>query len=853
MSNFEFETRVNNTIRHSEQAEQRVKAERTRLMRGAGEESPLIKKSAFSLMEMMTVMLVVSVIMALSAPMITKKNAGDVSIRSLWTALTGGNIGYNTDGVPVTAIIGGGDNQIETMGTPIPRLTLATNDDKPHIGFMYGGSVAGRLTLRNNGIELGNGASIGTDPDSSVAIGNNAKTTKHHAVAIGRGTEAALGGVAVGDEAKAEDYAVAIGDSENSSTSTRTTAGTYSVALGYASQAGSTSAVAIGNKAITDAPRAIVIGSEVNATGSRSIAIGSDYATGYPTEATASSSIAIGQGTKVSKSSSIAMGELANVIANNAIAVGCKAVARANDVVVFGNKASTAHEAERAIAIGRLAQAKKKAAIAIGSEGDEEGGTTAEGENSVAIGTGSWVSGLSAIGIGRGINTHGNRSIVIGDSADTATAGASDTPDDSIAIGTTSKSKGSKSIAIGLNTSANKAGIAIGSSYELNSDTYTTVANANSIAIGVGANATGTNSIAIGSPYMYKIPYSTVWKSNVTKAGKTNSIAIGIGANAGMPNSIAIGQNAYAAPTASSVSASDAIAIGSSAKATGKNSIAIGGSASADDSIAIGGATSQKHQIVLGTKKDVVYIPGHLVVGGQTWLGVDVDDSGKEASGGSYTQVYVRMNWDTPGETGTRRMRHQIRRLYEEPGKPNWISHDSYSATTDANGYMPPPTAATNSEYWKYYKSPNGYYENPYSSDRRLKDIIGENLDAMDKINKLKVYNYTYKKDDLKTPHVGVVAQELEKIFPNAISKDENGFLQIRHEDMFYAMINALKELDAKIKKLATEVTNGFESLKLQAKQSTSDVAKLNARIDKQDKEIKALKKEIAELKKLIK
>ena len=90
-----------------------------------------------------------------------------------------------------------------------------------------------------------------------------------------------------------------------------------------------------------------------------------------------------------------------------------------------------------------------------------------------------------------------------------------------------------------------------------------------------------------------------------------------------MPNSIAIGQNAYAAPTASSVSVSDAIAIGSNAKATGKNSIAIGGSASADDSIAIGGATSQKHQIVLGTKKDVVYIPGHLVVGGQTWLGVD--------------------------------------------------------------------------------------------------------------------------------------------------------------------------------------------------------------------------------------
>ena len=68
----------------------------------------------------------------------------------------------------------------------------------------------------------------------------------------------------------------------------------------------------------------------------------------------------------------------------------------------------------------------------------------------------------------------------------------------------------------------------------------------------------------------------------------------------------------------------------------------------------------------------------------------------------------------------------------------------------------------------------------------------------MDKIRQLKVFNYTFKKDKTKTPHVGVMAQDLQKIFPDAVKKGVDGFLTIRMEDMFYAVINAIKELDRK-------------------------------------------------------
>ena len=69
---------------------------------------------------------------------------------------------------------------------------------------------------------------------------------------------------------------------------------------------------------------------------------------------------------------------------------------------------------------------------------------------------------------------------------------------------------------------------------------------------------------------------------------------------------------------------------------------------------------------------------------------------------------------------------------------------------------------------------------------------------GLDKIKALKVYNYTFKKDTTKTPHVGVIAQDLQKVFPSAVKKGTDGFLTIRMEEMFYAMINAIKELDLK-------------------------------------------------------
>ena len=114
-----------------------------------------------------------------------------------------------------------------------------------------------------------------------------------------------------------------------------------------------------------------------------------------------------------------------------------------------------------------------------------------------------------------------------------------------------------------------------------------------------------------------------------------------------------------------------------------------------------------------------------------------------------------------------------------------------------------------------------GRFGGTHSSDRRLKYVGKENTSGLDKIRQLKVFNYTFKKDTTKTPHVGVIAQDLQKIFPNAVKKGADGFLTIRMEDMFYAVINAIKELDAKYQaqeKRINELEKRIEKLEAKAK-----------------------------------
>ncbi|MDD3436546.1 MAG: tail fiber domain-containing protein [Candidatus Gastranaerophilales bacterium] len=137
------------------------------------------------------------------------------------------------------------------------------------------------------------------------------------------------------------------------------------------------------------------------------------------------------------------------------------------------------------------------------------------------------------------------------------------------------------------------------------------------------------------------------------------------------------------------------------------------------------------------------------------------------------------------------------------------------------------------------------------TSDKRLKNINGDFTDGLDKIRQLNVYNYTLKKDKKKTPRIGVIAQDLQKVFPDAVEKDKKGYLLIRQEDMFYAMLNSIKQLD----KIVQNILDDIKSLIVKLEQIDDKIAAL-IRVDQINsqkiKELEAKNKVLeARLKKL--
>ena len=122
-------------------------------------------------------------------------------------------------------------------------------------------------------------------------------------------------------------------------------------------------------------------------------------------------------------------------------------------------------------------------------------------------------------------------------------------------------------------------------------------------------------------------------------------------------------------------------------------------------------------------------------------------------------------------------------------------------------------------------------------SDIRLKNVGDRFTRGLAEIKKLNVYNYTFKNDPNKLPQVGVIAQDLKMVFPNAVTKGEDGYYKIRWDEMLYSAINAVKELNAKVINIAKRIEsdrNRVASLK-------KDNAELNAQLDKLADEVTAL------------
>ena len=737
--------------------------------------------SAFTLAEMMVVMLIISIVLAAMAPVMTTRNKIDNSSPWHWVTSSPSDA-YFGAGQAMRAFIGqneGTDNDsaklvINTAGSQLSHILFKSNDN-----------ILGDLYMSKDG-EHGSSIVLGNRRNPAATIGN-----ENINIGWDNWPNANLTGASN----------ITIGDTSMQSL----TSGGHNIGLGTTLSA------------VTDGDHNIGIGDDsmLAITGSGNIGIGGNA---NATATNVSNTVAIGRNSVASADEAIAIGMVSQATGQNGVAIGQRATASNIAAIAIGLNAE-ANNADgsgvASVAIGRNTNANAQSAVAIG-DGAEANAAENSGTSSVAIGRNTNANAQSAVAIGDGAEApttygiaignaprvNGNYGIAMGSQAETAESG--------VAIGSNANAAGTSGIAIGNNVRANIQDVAIGPEAVALSGT-----NGTTIAIGYQAmknSKESGSSIAIGQEALY---------NNGNGSGSTPGWDnIGIGYRASMNNTtgsdnVAVGALALR----DNVNGNKNTAIGEFAcsNVQGSYKTCIGYNSGPGASSDWAKSTDDTERIFIGSKsnynngpavlevhngikdleisrsrnlaKSVVVINGALLVKGGIITSMPrVDDRKFDGNGG------VNMIGRTGGQL--------------EPVNVNWDHTESQLSgefDTEAHGR---------------FKSPNS---GDYYSDRRLKYVGKENTSGLDKIRQLKVFNYTFKKDTTKTPHVGVIAQDLQKVFPDAVKKGTDGFLRIRMEDMFYAVINAIKELDAKYQaqeKRINDLEKRVEKLEARAKQS---------------------------------
>ena len=638
--------------------------------------------NAFTLAEMMVVLLIMSIVLACMAPVMTTKMKAEQNVQtSPWKWVQQGA------GRDLDAYFGNGNLQMAHIGqtqrgaADNAKLVINNSDFNNLLLFKNGDNVLGHLRINNDGLNL--------------------STENNQAITIGHNVDGGFGSVAIGSNIMTHIdhhnqpsgyYNIALGVDVLSAN----TLGYYNEAIGWRALALNTTGH--DNVAVGVAPLSS------NTTGSNNTVLGTLAGSG---NTTGRNNVIIGHeanNNAVSdKSNLVVIGSGASGEGDNSIAIGSGATAGYSDSIVIGHNAQNEHwgyDTSGSIGIGSNIYLKAYGPnTVIGYNAMNKNGTSFSGRQRNTLIGYEVVNKL----------TTGGENTIIGHQA-------------------------------GYNTTIGSGNSVVGKNALFN-------------------NTSGSNNSAFGSESMYN-----------STSGQNNT---------------AIGRWALF----SNVSGSNNTAIGESAckYVTGSNKTCIGYGSGPYPGDNLAKKNTNDKVIFLGDASTTEYFPGNIVVGKDTIHGAD---SANKGNGHPY-KVYLKGGFlwytDTWVYLGTDDYKGGDDNFYRvNPITVGPFTLGSGDAFDDASDHDTPAN----------------------TSDRRLKYVGKENSDGLAKLRQLKIFNYTFKKDEKKTPHVGVMAQDLQKVFPNAVKKGADGFLTIRMEDMFYAVINAIKELDAKYQAQEKRIEN---------------------------------------------
>jgi hypothetical protein len=392
-------------------------------------------------------------------------------------------------------------------------------------------------------------------------------------------------------------------------------------------------------------------------------------------------------------------------------------------------------------------------------------GTLGQGAALPSVGFGSrliWHPNKAAFRAGYAINNdweEGN----IGAYSFAAGNGPKATGPSSASIGNSSQALAENAVALGHNATATAA---------------------NSMSMGENTAANGTNSVSIGQG---------------TIAGGNNSLAIGLNAIANGSNSFALGNNTTANQNSS-------MAIGNNAYAPGIGAISIGyyTTASAAYSIAMG-RFNNNVDVPNGSGSDRLFQIGNGSGINQRSNALTILKNGNVGIGPTATVPAYILDVD-----GRMRIKHNGNSSAgmwlgsADGNSDNSIFIGAQGDNGAAAGFFFPGTGWT---FWVGGGGNGHFNQQVYAqefienSDRELKTNFKILNNSLHNLHSISGYNYNWKKGDTRT-HVGVIAQEVEKYFPELVYTKEDGFKAVRYTGLIPHLIEAVKELDKRTEEL---------------------------------------------------
>jgi len=124
-------------------------------------------------------------------------------------------------------------------------------------------------------------------------------------------------------------------------------------------------------------------------------------------------------------------------------------------------------------------------------------------------------------------------------------------------------------------------------------------------------------------------------------------------------------------------------------------------------------------------------------------------------------------------------------------------------------------------------------------SDARLKIVNGGFTDGLSQVMKIQPIHYRYKPDNAMgirdaDEHIGVVAQEVQKIIPEAVTENSKGYLLVNNDPIIWTMLNAIKEQQREIKQqqsLLRAQSATMKSLQAEVRNTRETLRKVKAQL----------------------